>query len=40
MKFGEKSARASKKKFDSEPVYDEKYLKAKTKSYKGKIITN
>ena len=35
-----KVSQSIKKKFDSEPVYDEKYLKAKTKSYKGKIITN
>ena len=26
-----------KKGFDSEPVYNEKYLKTKVKSYKGKI---
>ena len=29
-----------KKEFDSEPVYNEKYLKAKIKSYNGKINTN
>ena len=29
-----------KKEFDSEPVYNEKYLKANIKSYKGKIKTN
>ena len=29
-----------KKKFDSEPVYNEKYLRTKIKSYKGKINTN
>ena len=28
------------KEFDSEPVYDEKYLKAKMKSCKGKINKN
>ena len=28
------------KTFDSDPVYNEKYLKAKIKSYNGKIITN
>ena len=28
------------KEFDSEPVYNGKYLKAKIKSYKGKINTN
>ena len=33
MKFG-------KKEFLSEPVYNEKYLKAKIKSYNGKINTN
>ena len=29
-----------KKEFDSEPVYNEKYLKVKIKSYNGKISTN
>ena len=29
-----------KKEFDSEPVYNEKYLKAKINSYNGKINTN
>ena len=29
-----------KKEFDSEPVYNEKYLKAKIKSYNQKINTN
>ena len=29
-----------KKEFDSEPVYNEKYLKLKIKSYNGKISTN
>ena len=29
-----------KKEFDSEPVYNEKYLKAKLKSYNGKINKN
>ena len=29
-----------KKEFDSKPVYNEKYLKANTKSYSGKINTN
>ena len=29
-----------KKGFDSEPVYNEKYLKTKIKSYKGKVNTN
>ena len=30
----------AKKEFYSEPIYDEKYLKAKIKSYNGKINTN
>ena len=29
-----------KKGFDSEPVYNEKYLKIKIKSFKGKVKTN
>ena len=29
-----------KKRFDSEPVYNEKYLKTQKKSYEGKINTN
>ena len=29
-----------KKEFDSEPVHNEKYLKAEIKSYNGKINTN
>ena len=29
-----------KKEFDSEPLYNQKYLKAKIKSYNGKINTN
>ena len=37
MKFGKNIIR---KKFDSEPVYKEKYLKAKIKSYNGKIDMN
>ena len=36
MKFGKKLKIVSKKKFDSEPVYNEKYLKAKIKPYKEK----
>ena len=35
-----KSAIVLKKGFDSEPVYNEKYLKIKIKSYEGKISTN
>ena len=33
MKFGKKLKLVSKKEFDSKPVYNEKYLKAKIKSY-------
>ena len=40
MKFGEKVKNSIKKEFDSEPVYNEKYLKAKIKSCNGKINTN
>ena len=36
----EKVENSLKKEFDSEPVYNEKYLKTKTKSYIGKINTN
>ena len=39
MKFG-KVKNSFKREFDSEPVYDEKYLKAKIKFYNGKINTN
>ena len=40
MKFGKKVKNIIKKDFDSEPVYDGKYLKYKTKSYNGKSNTN
>ena len=36
----EKVKNSLKKEFDSEPVYNEKYLKAKIQSYNGKISTN
>ena len=36
----EKVKSSIKKEFDSEPVYNEKYLKVKTKFYNGKINTN
>ena len=36
----EKAKNCLKKEFHSEPVYNEKYLKAKMKSYNGKIDTN
>ena len=37
IKFGKN---VIKKEFDSEPAYNAKYLKAKTKSYNRKINTN
>ena len=36
----EKCSNCIKKGFDSEPVYNEKYPKTKTKSYEGKIKIN
>ena len=39
MKLGQ-SQQYHKKRFDSEPVYNEKYLKTEMKSYKGKFNTN
>ena len=36
----EKVKNSIKKEFDSQPAYNEKYLKAKIKSYNGKINTN
>ena len=36
----EKLKIVTKKEFDSESVYNEKYLKSKTKSYNGKINKN
>ena len=38
--MGKKLKNSLKKELDSEPVYNEKYLKAKIKSYNGKINTN
>ena len=40
IKFDKKVKYRLKKEFDSEPVYNKKYLKAKIKSYNGKINTN
>ena len=40
MKFWKKLKNSIKKEFDSEPIYNKKYLKAKIKSYNGKINTN
>ena len=37
MKFGKHS---NKEEFDSDPVYNEKYLKAKLKFYNEKVNTN
>ena len=39
-KIWEQIKNSIKKEFDSKPVYNEKYLKAKIKSYNGKINTN
>ena len=39
-KILEKVSNSIEKRFDSEPVYNKKYLKSKMKSYKGKINTN
>ena len=36
----EKVKNSLKKEFDNEPVYSENYLKAKIKSFNGKINTN
>ena len=36
----EKVKDSLKREFDSKPVYNEKYLKAKTKYYNGRINTN
>ena len=36
----EKVKNSTKKEFESEPVFTDKYLKAKLKSYQGKINTN
>ena len=40
MKFRKKVKNRKRKELDSEPVYNENYLKAKVKSYNGKINTN
>ena len=39
MKFGKKVSNSIKKGFDSEPVYNEKCLKTKIKTYEGKTNT-
>ena len=39
-KIWKKVKNSIKKEFESEPVYNEKYLKAKIKFYNGKISTN
>ena len=38
--FWEKVENSIRKEFDSKPVYNEKYLKAKIKSYNGKTNKN
>ena len=40
MKFGKKVNNIIEKEIDSTPVYNEKYLKTKLKSYNEKINTN
>ena len=40
MKFGKNVSNIIKKEFDSKPVYTEKYIKTKIKSYNRKINTN
>ena len=40
MKFGKKVSNITNNQFDSNPVYNEKYIKTKIKSYNGKINTN
>ena len=40
MKFGKRVKNSIKKEFVSEPAYNEKYLKARIKSYNRKINTN
>ena len=40
MKYRKKVSSITKKEFDSNPVYNEKYVKTKVKSYNGKINTN
>ena len=40
MKCGKNGSNIIKKEFDSNPVYNEKYIKAKMKSYHGKTNTN
>ena len=40
MKFGKNVRNSIKEEFYSEPVWNEKYLKAQIKSFNGKINTN
>ena len=40
IKFEKEVSKNNKKEFDSKPVYNERYLKTKIKSYNGKINTN
>ena len=40
IKFEKEVSKVIKKEFDSKPVYNERYLKTKIKSYNGKINTN
>ena len=40
MKFRKNSVTLPKKEFENSTIYNEKYIKTKTKSYNGKINTN
>ena len=40
IKFEKEVSKVIKKEFVSKPVYNERYLKTKIKSYNGKINTN
>ena len=40
IKFEKEVSKVIKKEFDSKPVYSERYLKTKIKSYNEKINTN
>ena len=40
IKYRAKLKYYKKKEIDSEPVFENKYLRTKIKSYKGKVITN
>ena len=37
MKFGKKVSNSIKKEFNSEPIYNKKYLRTEINSYEGKV---